>query len=453
MMYSELSSKEYIEVILENAEKVHPEMPEYRQALEEFLPTIEPYIDEHPELKEHNVLGLIAEPERIIKFRIPWQDDEGNWRVNMGIRVQFNSAIGPYKGGLRFDPSVTESVVRFLGFEQIFKNGLTGLPIGGGKGGANFDPKGKSDGEIMRFCQSFMTEMQRYLGPDLDVPAGDIGVHAREIGYLYGQYKRINHNNPGVITGKPVTLNGICGRAEATGHGAAYFVANYLQDHDDSFEGKRVVISGTGAVGSRALEKVTELGGKVVAISDITGYLTTEDGVDIDKILTMVDDSSYSLKEFAQECDHGEFYEGESVWDAALNYDIAMPCATQNEINKARAKNMVDCGISLIAEGANMPVNIEGIATFKEAGVIHLPGKAVNAGGVAVSALEMAQNAQRVKWSYEQTDQELQAIMQEIYEKCRDTSQHYLGKEDFIAGANIAGFDTVIKAMYAQGLA
>lgn len=447
-----VTSKEYINEVLENLSNIHPDKTEFLQTVNEFLPALESYLDENPEIQEHNLLELIVEPERIVKFRIPWQDDEGKWQVNRGIRVQYNSALGPYKGGIRFTPSVNESIIRFLGFEQIFKNSLTGLPIGGGKGGSDFDPKGKSDTEIMRFCQSFMTELQKHIGPDTDVPAGDMGVGGREIGYLYGQYKRLNSYTPGVLTGKPLEFWGSLGRTEATGHGTVYFVQNALEDQGESFEGKKVVVSGSGNVASYAVKKAHELEATVIAISDSNGYIYDANGIDIDVIMDIKKDHSNSIEQYLEEHSDAEFFEGESIWSIDQEYDVALPCATQNEIDEELANQIISSGVKIVAEGANMPANDQAIQVFKDNKIVYCPGKAANAGGVAVSALEMSQNSQRLVWSFDEVDEKTKEIIQDIYKISSETAKKYGDPNNLALGANIAGFDRVAKAMLAQGL-
>jgi glutamate dehydrogenase (NADP+) len=447
-----LESKQYISQVLKEVKAKHQEKAEFIQAVEEFLPTLEPYIEEHPEVIEHNLLSIIVEPERVIQFRVTWQDDQGKWQVNRAYRVQFNSAIGPYKGGLRFHPSVNESILRFLGFEQIFKNGLTGLPIGGGKGGSDFDPKGKSDAEIMRFCQSFMTELQKYIGADTDVPAGDIGVGAREIGYMFGQYKRLNHFSAGILTGKPLNSWGSLVRKEATGYGVVYFVDNALKDRGETFEGKRVVVSGSGNVSIYAIQKAQELGAHVVTASDSSGYIYDEEGIDLELVKEIKEVRRGRIKEYVDEKPNAVYVEGESVWTVDTNYEIALPCATQNEIDEALAHHLVKSGVKIVAEGANMPSNKDALEVFSKNSILHCPGKAANAGGVAVSALEMAQNSARLTWSFDRVDDELKRIMKDIYQTCSNTAEKYATRDDLMSGANIAGFDRVIQAMIAQGL-
>ncbi len=448
-----MSENTYISQVLNKIKEKHHDKPEYIQAVSEFFSTLNLYINEHPEIEKYNILELIAEPERIIQFRIPWEDDFGNWQVNLGWRVQYNSALGPYKGGIRFHPTVNESILRFLGFEQSFKNALTNLPIGGGKGGSDFNPKGKSDREIMRFTQSFMTELQKYLGPDLDVPAGDIGVGHREIGYMYGQYKRLNQVHTGVITGKPTSLWGSFGRTEATGYGLIYFAQKALTDRGDSLDGKKVVISGTGNVSTYTVKKATELGATVIAISDSCGYVYDQFGVSFEKLQKLSKYGSGALKHYTKLQPTASYYANESVWSGQFNYDIALPCATQNEINQEQAQNLVvNCGIQAIFEGANMPNTDSAIQVYKENNILYAPGKAANAGGVAVSALEMAQNAQREQWTDIEVDQRLKVIMSDIYRLCSDTAEKYAERNDLQAGANIAGFAKVADAMIKQGL-
>ncbi|GCF95742.1 glutamate dehydrogenase [Enterococcus florum] len=446
-----MEAKQYVAEIQKYLEEKDPNQSEFLQAVEEFLPTIVPFLEEHPEYVENNILGIITEPERMIQFRVPWQDDAGKWQVNRGYRVQFNSAIGPYKGGLRFHPSVNLSILKFLGFEQIFKNSLTGLPIGGGKGGSDFDPKGKSDAEIMRFCQSFMTELSKHIGPNLDVPAGDIGVGGREIGYLFGQYKRLREYDAGVLTGKPVNFNGSLGRTEATGYGAVYFVKHLLQDKGDSFEGKKVLVSGSGNVAIYAIEKVHQLGGTAITCSDSNGYIYDKAGIDLALLKELKEVRRARLTEYVKERPEAEYYEG-SVWDLEKAADIALPCATQNEIDEVKAQRLAANGVKIVAEGANMPSTMAAVKVYHEKGIYYGPGKAANAGGVAVSALEMSQNSQRLSWTKEEVDQRLDEIMLNIYETCRDTAEKYAEKDNFAAGANIAGFEKVAKAMLAQGL-
>ncbi len=435
--------------------KIHakdPNQPEFLQAIDEFFANLTPFLEEHPEILEHNLVEMITEPERAIQFRVPWQDDAGKWQVNRGFRVQFNSAIGPYKGGLRFHPSVNLSILKFLGFEQIFKNALTGLPIGGGKGGSDFDPKGKSDAEIMRFCQSFMTELHRHIGPNLDVPAGDIGVGGREIGYMYGQYKRLRGNDQGVLTGKGLTFGGSLARTEATGYGLVYFVKHLLADQGDSFKDKKVMVSGSGNVAIYAIEKVHELGGLVVTVSDSSGYIYDPAGIDLALLKEIKEVKRARLTEYVKARPEAEYIADQSVWTHQVAAEIALPCATQNEILPEHVAGLIENGVKIVAEGANMPTTLEAVELLQVAEVVYCPGKAANAGGVAVSALEMSQNSARLSWTFETVDQELDKIMKMIYENCRDTAQEFCLDHNLLAGANIAGFRKVSEAMLAQGL-
>lgn len=442
----------YLDSLTAKMEEKNAGQTEYLQAIHEFLPTIAPYLEKNPAIVESNVLEILLEPERIVQFRVPWQDDKGDWKVNRGFRIQYNSALGPYKGGLRLHPTVTESVLKFLAFEQIFKNSLTGLPIGGGKGGSDFDPKGKSDPEIMRFCQSFMTELQKYIGPDVDVPAGDIGVGGREIGYLFGQYKRLNGHHSGVLTGKPLSYWGSLARTEATGYGLVYYVKHLLNDQNDSFEGKKVVVSGSGNVAIYAIQKAQELGATAITCSDSSGYVYDPDGIDLTLLKEVKEVKRERLSAYAAERPNATYFEGKSVWSYSDTYDIALPCATQNEISAEYAEVLVKSGAKIVAEGANMPSTLDAVAIFEKNGIVYCPGKAANAGGVAVSALEMAQNSQRLPWTFEKVDSELDAIMKRIYEACRDTAKDYATEGDLLSGANIAGFAKVAEAMISQGL-
>lgn len=442
-------------LITELQAKIHEKDPgqvEFLQAIDEFFANLTPFLDKHPEISEKHILDMITEPERVLQFRVPWQDDQGEWRINRGFRVQFNSAIGPYKGGLRFHPSVNLSILKFLGFEQIFKNALTGLPIGGGKGGSDFDPKGKSDSEIMRFCQSFMTELHRHIGPNLDVPAGDIGVGGREIGYLYGQYKRLRGNDQGVLTGKGLTFGGSLARTEATGYGLVYFVKHLLANSDDSFEGKTVLVSGSGNVAIYAIEKVHALGGLVVTASDSSGYIYDSEGIDLDLLKDIKEVKRERLTEYVKVRPSATYVAGESVWQHQVKADIALPCATQNEIDTEGAKRLIENGVKIVAEGANMPTTLAAVDILHAEQITYCPGKAANAGGVAVSALEMSQNSARLSWTFDYVDQELDKIMQMIYENCRDTAAEFGLENNLLAGANIAGFKKVAEAMLAQGL-
>ena len=449
-----MTGREYIERVLKNVREKHEEKPEFIQAVNEFLPTLRPYLDEHPEIEAHNILEIMIEPERVIQFRVPWEDDAGKYHVNLAWRVQYNSALGPYKGGIRFNPSVNESILRFLGFEQTFKNALTNQPLGGGKGGSDFDPNGKSSREIMRFVQSYMTELQKYIGPDLDVPAGDMGVGHREIGYMYGQYKRLNQSVPGVITGKPTGQWGSFGRTEATGYGLVYFAEQAMWDYDERLRGKKVVVSGTGNVSTYTIEKLTQLGAKVIAVSDSKGYVVDLEGVEAETLIELSDRGSGALKYYTEIKPEAKYVTGGSVWEADLDYEIAFPCATQNEINRKTAENMIEnCGVRAVFEGANMPSSDGAVKVYKVNDVLYGLGKAANAGGVAVSALEMAQNSQREQWDFEEVDERLREIMSNIYKLCSETAEKYVGnKRDLQAGANIAGFARVANAMMVQGL-
>lgn len=443
----------YIKETLNTITIKHADKPEYIQSVRELFNSLEKYVNEHPEIEKYNILELVAEPERIIQFRVPWQDDQGNWKVNLAWRVQYNSTLGPYKGGIRFHSSVNESILRFLGFEQTFKNALTNLPLGGGKGGSDFNPQGKSESEIMRFVQSFMTELQKYLGPNLDVPAGDIGVGHREIGYMYGQYKRIKEAETGVITGKPTNIWGSFGRSEATGYGLMYFTEEALQDRSDSLAGKKIAVSGTGNVATFAIEKANELGAIVIAVSDSKGYIHDSKGIQTDSLQKIKSHGSGALKYYPDLHPHARYYEKESLWDANIDYDIAFPCATQNEIDQSKALNLVEnCGVQAVFEGANMPNTDQAVRIYQEKGILFAPGKAANAGGVAVSALEMTQNSQRQQWTVEEVDQHLKNIMHNIYQLVSDTAIKYADKDDLQTGANIAGFARVAQAMILEGL-
>ena len=396
-------------------------------------------------------MARIKEPERVISFRVPWVDRNGKVQVNRGYRVQFNSAVGPYKGGLRFHQTVNQGILKFLGFEQIFKNVLTGLPIGGGKGGSDFDPKGKTDAEVMRFCQSFMTELQKYIGPSLDVPAGDIGVGGREIGYLYGQYKRLRQFDAGVLTGKPIGFGGSLIRPEATGYGLVYYTQEMLKANGESFDGKTVFVSGAGNVAQYAVQKATELGAKVISVSDSNGYIIDKDGIDFDLLVDVKVKRRARLTEYAAERASATYYEG-SVWTYEGSFDIALPCATQNEINGEAAKRLVAQGVRCVSEGANMPSNLDAIAVYKEHNLLYGPAKAANAGGVAVSALEMSQNSLRLSWTREEVDSRLQNIMTNIFNTAKTTAENYDLGNDYLAGANIAAFENIANAMIAQGI-
>ena len=445
-------SNKYIASVYEAVEKRNAGEAEFLQAVREVLETIEPVIEKRPDLQAAGVVERIVEPERFIQFRVSWVYDSGKVQVNRGFRVQFNSAIGPYKGGLRLHPSVNASVIKFLGFEQIFKNSLTGLPMGGGKGGSDFDPKGKSDMEIMRFCQSFMTELSKHIGADTDVPAGDIGVGAREIGYMFGQYKRLANEFTGVLTGKGLTYGGSLARTEATGYGLCYFVREMLAAKGDSFKGKTVVISGSGNVAIYATQKATELGGKVVALSDSSGYVYDPNGINLDVVKQIKEVERLRISEYAKRVSGATFTPGCSgIW--TVKCDIALPCATQNEIDASSAEILVKNGCKLVAEGANMPSTPEAIECFQSNGVMFGPAKAANAGGVATSGLEMSQNSLRLSWSFEEVDAKLDDIMKGIYKAAYDASVEYGCPGNLVAGANIAGFLKVAEAMKAQGVA
>ncbi|HFR3774957.1 TPA: NADP-specific glutamate dehydrogenase [Streptococcus suis] len=445
------NAKAYIAQSFEAVKARNPHETEFLQAVEELFSTLEPVFEAHPEYIEENILARIVEPERIISFRVPWTDKDGNVQVNRGYRVQFNSAVGPYKGGLRFHPTVNQSILKFLGFEQIFKNVLTGLPIGGGKGGSDFDPKGKTDAEIMRFCQSFMTELQKHIGPSLDVPAGDIGVGGREIGYMYGQYKRLRQFDAGVLTGKPLGFGGSLIRPEATGYGLVYFTDNMLAANGKSFKDQTVLISGSGNVAQYAVQKATELGAKVISVSDSNGYIIDETGIDFDLLCDIKNNRRARLTEYAAEKATAQYFEG-SVWNYTGKADIALPCATQNEINGEQAAALVKNGVYCVAEGANMPSDLDAIKVYKENGVLYGLAKAANAGGVAVSALEMSQNSLRLSWTREEVDGRLKDIMANIFNTAKETAEKYDLGTDYLAGANIAAFEQIADSMIAQGL-
>ena len=444
---------EYVQRVYDSVAARNPNEPEFLQAVGEVLESLVPVVEKNPAIEKNAILERITEPERAIQFRVTWMDDNGGVHVNRGYRVQFNSAIGPYKGGLRLHPSVNLSIIKFLGFEQIFKNSLTTLPIGGGKGGSDFDPKGKSDTEIMRFCQSFMTELQRYIGPDTDVPAGDIGVGGREIGYMYGQYKRLRNEHTGVLTGKGLNWGGSLTRTEATGYGLCYLTQEMLKCmKNDSFAGKTVVISGSGNVAIYATEKATQLGAKVVALSDSNGYIHDPDGIKLDVVKDIKEVRRGRIKEYVDAVPTATYTEGCSgIW--TIPCDIALPCATQNEIDGASAKELVKNGCFAVAEGANMPSTPEAIAVYQRSGVLYAPAKAANAGGVATSALEMSQNSLRYSWTFEEVDAKLKDIMEGIFHACYDASKEYGEEGDLMAGANIAGFLKVCSAMLDQGVA
>ncbi|MDD3520052.1 MAG: NADP-specific glutamate dehydrogenase [Actinomycetota bacterium] len=441
----------YVQKVMDSVIQKNPGETEFLQAVKEVLFTLEPVFDQHPEYVRAGILERIVEPERLIIFRVPWIDDSDTVQVNRGFRVQFNGAIGPYKGGLRFHPSVNASIIKFLGFEQIFKNSLTGLPIGGGKGGSDFDPKGKSDIEVMRFCQSFMTELSKYVGADIDVPAGDIGVGAREIGYLFGWYKKLKNSYEGVLTGKGIEYGGSLARTEATGYGLIYFMDELLKSNGKSFNGAKVVISGSGNVAIYAHQKVTELGGKVIAMSDSDGFIYDADGIDLAAVKKIKETERKRIKECTSIVGSTKFYEGcTNIWD--IKCDVALPCATQNEIDIVIAKKLVENGCFAVGEGANMPCSIEAIDYFINNKVLFGPAKAANAGGVATSALEMAQNSMRYSWSFEEVDIRLKNIMVNIYNKASEAAKKYGHEGNMVVGANIAGFIKVAEAMLAQGV-
>lgn len=440
----------YVDEVLADLIKRNPGEPEFHQAATEVLNSLKPIIEKDEKYQNAGLLERLVEPERVIMFRVPWVDDNGKVHVNKGYRVQFSSAIGPYKGGLRFHPSVNLGVIKFLGFEQIFKNSLTGLPIGGGKGGSDFDPKGKSDNEIMRFCQSFMTELCKYIGADVDVPAGDIGVGGREIGYLYGQYKKITGKYEGVLTGKGLTYGGSLIRTQATGYGLVYIVDEMLKAAGKTLKDQRVAISGAGNVAIYAVEKATQLGAKVVTLSDSNGWIYDEEGVDLAAVKEIKEVKRGRIKEYLEYRPNAEYHEGKGVW--SVKCDIALPCATQNELLEEDAKTLVANGCYAVGEGANMPSSLEAIDVFLENGILFAPAKAANAGGVATSALEMSQNSQRLSWTAEEVDAKLKSIMVNIYKEMSSAAKEYGFENNFVIGANIAGFKKVADAMLAQGI-
>ena len=443
----------YLQSVYDEVVRRNPNEPEFQQAVYEVLESLQPVVEQNPKLQAAGVIERLVEPERQIMFRVSWMDDAGKVHVNRGFRVQFNSAIGPYKGGLRLHPSVNASVIKFLGFEQIFKNSLTGLPIGGGKGGSDFDPKGKSDNEIMRFCQSFMTELSKHIGADTDVPAGDIGVGGREIGFLYGQYKRLRNEFTGVLTGKGLTYGGSLARTQATGYGLCYYTQEMLACmKQESFAGKTVVISGSGNVAIYAHEKATQLGAKVVAMSDSNGYIYDANGINLDVVKQIKEVERGRIKEYADRVPGSVYTEGcRNIWTVPC--DIALPCATQNELDEAGAKTLIANGVIAVAEGANMPSTPEAVSLFQESGVLFGPAKAANAGGVATSALEMSQNSMRYSWTFDEVDAKLKDIMVNIFHNSFDAAKKYGMEGNLVAGANIAGFEKVADAMLAQGIA
>lgn len=440
----------YLLNVLKNVKKRNPNEPEFIQAVTEVFVTLQPVIEKRPDLIKAGIIERLVEPERMIMFRVPWTDDKGNVRVNRGYRVQFNSAIGPYKGGLRFHPSVNLSIIKFLGFEQTFKNSLTTLPMGGGKGGSDFDPKGKSDAEVMRFCQSFMTELYRHIGPDKDVPAGDIGVGGREIGFLFGQYKRIQNEYSGVLTGKGLSYGGSLARTQATGYGLCYFTEEMLKANGKSFKGQTVVVSGSGNVAIYAVEKATELGAKVVAMSDSNGYIYDKDGIDLDVVKQLKEVERKRIKEYVNIKPNAEYHDGShGIW--TIKCDIALPCATQNEVNGEDAKILAANGCYCVSEGANMPSTPEAIDVYFENNMLYGPAKASNAGGVATSGLEMTQNSIRLSWTFEEVDEKLHGIMVSIFKAVESAAKEYGMEGNYMAGANIAGFIKVAESMKAQG--
>lgn len=445
-------TNQYLDNLFEVTKQRNSGQPEYLQAVEEFFEAMNFIVENDPNIEKFGIMERIIEPERIVKFRVTWVDDQGQVNVNRGYRVQFNSAIGPYKGGLRFHPSVNESILKFLGFEQTFKNALTGLPLGGGKGGADFDPRGKSDGEIMRFCQNYMMELYRHLGPDTDVPAGDIGVGFREVGFLYGMYRKIKNENTGVLTGKGLTYGGSLGRKEATGHGLLYFVREMLRVYrNETIEGKKVIISGSGKVGLHAALKAQEMGAKVIALSDINGYVVDNSGLDLNIVKMLTDKAPEFTTEYLQYRPSATYDSNPTnIWNVPC--DIALPCATQNELPLESAQALVENGCFLVAEGANMPTTIDATKYLQHADILFAPGKAANAGGVAVSGLEMAQNAMHYPWSYKEVDEKLQVIMADIFKKAYTEARKYTDHRNLVVGANIAGFMTVYHAMMDQGI-
>jgi len=441
----------YVSEVYQALEKKHSHEAEFLEAAKRILESLEPIVAANEELYRKNaLLERFVEPERIISFRVPWTDDQGKHHVNIAYRVQFNSAIGPYKGGIRFHPSVNQSILKFLGFEQILKNSLTGLPIGGGKGGADFDPKGKSDAEVMRFCQSFITELYKYIGANEDVPAGDIGVGGREVAYMYGQYKRITNRYEGVFTGKGRTFGGSLARPEATGYGLVYIVDEMLKSVGKELKGQTIVVSGSGNVAQYAIQKAQSLGGKVVTCSDSNGYVYDPEGIKLDVLFDIKQVKRGRISEYADRVAGATYHPGERPW--AVKCDVALPCATQNELNGEEAKTLIKNGCFCVAEGANMPSDEQAVDVFLENGFLYMPGKAANAGGVAVSALEMSQNSQRLSWSFEEVDQKLQGIMKNIFKSVSEAAKKYGHEGNFEVGANVAGFEKVAEAMMAQGM-
>lgn len=446
-------SNQYVERVLNSVKEKNANEPEFIQAVQEVLESLIPVVEKMPEIEKNAILERMVEPERVIMFRVPWTDDEGKIRINRGFRVQFNSAIGPYKGGLRFHPSVNLGILKFLGFEQTFKNSLTTLPMGGGKGGSDFDPHGKSDAEVMRFCQSFMTELSKHIGADTDVPAGDIGVGAREVGYMFGQYKRLRNEFTGVLTGKGLTFGGSLIRTEATGYGLIYFAENMLAVRGDNLKGKVCVVSGSGNVAQYAVEKLIQLGAKPVTLSDSNGYIYDPDGITQEKLEFVKELKNVKrgrIKEYAEKYTSAKYVEGEKPW--GVKCDCAFPCATQNELNGEAAKTLLANGVKLVAEGANMPSTLEAVEAFVKAKILYAPGKASNAGGVATSGLEMSQNSERLSWSREEVDEKLKSIMKNIHDSAYKAAKNFGMEGNYVAGANIAGFIKVANAMIAQGV-
>lgn len=446
-------SNQYVERVLNSVKEKNANEPEFIQAVQEVLESLIPVVEKMPEIEKNAILERMVEPERVIMFRVPWTDDEGKIRINRGFRVQFNSAIGPYKGGLRFHPSVNLGILKFLGFEQTFKNSLTTLPMGGGKGGSDFDPHGKSDAEVMRFCQSFMTELSKHIGADTDVPAGDIGVGAREVGYMFGQYKRLRNEFTGVLTGKGLTFGGSLIRTEATGYGLIYFAENMLAVKGDNLKGKVCVVSGSGNVAQYAVEKLIQLGAKPVTLSDSNGYIYDPDGITQEKLEFVKELKNVKrgrIKEYAEKYTSAKYVEGEKPW--GVKCDCAFPCATQNELNGEAAKTLLANGVKLVAEGANMPSTLEAVEAFVKAKILYAPGKASNAGGVATSGLEMSQNSERLSWSKEEVDEKLKSIMKNIHDSAYKAAKDFGMEGNYVAGANIAGFIKVANAMIAQGV-
>ncbi len=440
----------YVDSVLAELVRKNPAQDEFIQAATEVLNSLRPVIEANPQFEQAGLLERLVEPERVVMFRVPWVDDQGHVQVNRGFRVQFNSAIGPYKGGLRLHPSVNLGIIKFLGFEQIFKNSLTGLPIGGGKGGADFDPKGKSDREIMAFCQSFMSELFRHIGADTDVPAGDIGVGAREIGYLFGQYKKLTNRYEGVLTGKGLTYGGSLARTEATGYGLVYFLDEMLKVNNDTLNGKTVVVSGAGNVAIYATQKAQSLGANVVALSDSNGWIYDKDGIDLAAVKEIKEVKRGRIKDYLSYRPQAEYHEGKGIW--TIPCDVALPCATQNELNADDAAILIKNGVKYVAEGANMPTTLEATELLQKSGVIFAPGKAANAGGVATSALEMTQNSMRLSWSFEEVDAKLHEIMIGIHKSAYEAAKKYGHEGNYVMGANIAGFMKVAEAMMAQGV-